>query len=68
MVHPYTPTECDELELRTGDYIYISSDALGASQDGWVEGISWLTGLTGLLPERLGGFCKIDFFNQKWLP
>ncbi|CAH1126437.1 unnamed protein product [Ceutorhynchus assimilis] len=51
VVHPYTPTECDELELRTGDYVYLSSEALNSSPDGWVEGTSWLTGLTGLLPE-----------------
>nr|XP_970192.2 PREDICTED: protein UBASH3A homolog isoform X1 [Tribolium castaneum] len=51
VIHPYQPTECDELDLRTGDYVYISSEALANSPDGWVEGTSWLTGLTGLLPE-----------------
>ncbi|XP_022920933.2 ecdysteroid-phosphate phosphatase isoform X1 [Onthophagus taurus] len=51
VIHPYNPTECDELELHTGDYVYISNEALANSPDGWVEGISWLTGLTGLLPE-----------------
>lgn len=51
MVHPYTPLECDELELRTGDYVYISGDALASSPDGWVDGTSWLTGMLGLLPE-----------------
>lgn len=51
VIHPYLPTECDELDLRTGDYVYISSEALANSPDGWVEGTSWLTGLTGLLPE-----------------
>ncbi|XP_030750687.1 protein UBASH3A homolog isoform X2 [Sitophilus oryzae] len=51
VIHPYTPTECDELELRTGDYLYLSSEALANSPDCWVEGTSWLTGLSGLLPE-----------------
>lgn len=51
VTHPYSPSECDELELRTGDYVYISSEALATSPDGWVEGTSWLTGSSGLLPE-----------------
>ncbi|XP_017784216.1 PREDICTED: protein UBASH3A homolog isoform X2 [Nicrophorus vespilloides] len=51
VIHPYTPLENDELELRTGDYVYVSSEALTNSPDGWVEGTSWLTGQTGLLPE-----------------
>jgi ubiquitin-associated SH3 domain-containing protein len=51
VIHPYLPTECDELDLRTGDYVYVGGEALANSPDGWVEGTSWLTGLTGLLPE-----------------
>lgn len=31
--------------------MYISSEALSATADGWVEGTSWLTGSSGLLPE-----------------
>lgn len=50
-MHPYVPVECDELELRTGDYVYISGDALSTSSDGWVDGTSWLTGMVGLVPE-----------------
>ncbi|CAG9813823.1 unnamed protein product [Phaedon cochleariae] len=51
VIHAHLPSEQDELELRTGDYVYVSSEALTASPDGWVEGVSWLTGQSGLLPE-----------------
>ncbi|XP_053983392.1 ecdysteroid-phosphate phosphatase isoform X1 [Hylaeus volcanicus] len=50
VTHPHMPREHDELELRVGDYIYIPEGACSISTDGWVEGVSWLTGISGHLP------------------
>ncbi|XP_031849918.1 ecdysteroid phosphate phosphatase isoform X2 [Nomia melanderi] len=50
VMHAFVPREHDELELRVGDYIYIPEGACSLSTDGWIEGISWLTGISGHLP------------------
>lgn len=50
VIHAHVPKEHNDLELRVGDYVYIPKGACDASTDGWVEGISWLTGTSGHLP------------------
>ncbi|XP_014212421.1 protein UBASH3A homolog [Copidosoma floridanum] len=50
VMHAHVPRNHDELELRPGDYIYVPEEACASTIDGWVEGVSWLTGLTGYFP------------------
>ncbi|XP_057339104.1 ecdysteroid-phosphate phosphatase [Microplitis mediator] len=47
VVQAYAPRNNDELELGPGDFIYLKEDC---STDGWVEGVSYLTGVSGYLP------------------
>lgn len=46
------PQDADELELLIGDYVYVNSEQLSSSTDGWIEGTSWLSGNTGYLPKN----------------
>lgn len=43
-MYAHVPQAADELELRIGDYIYVSKECIDNSIDGWAEGTSWLTG------------------------
>lgn len=49
-IFPHSSREPDELELRTGDYVYVGNDAAQHSQDGWAEAISYSTGNYGFIP------------------
>ena len=47
----YSPQELDELELTSGEYVYVNMDATKQGGDQlWAEGISARTGLTGQFP------------------
>ena len=45
---PHKARESDELELLLGDFVYVDPECWKSSPDGWVEGVSWLTGIINL--------------------
>lgn len=50
VLQPYQPRESDELELLVGDVICVTEEAIENSKDGWIDGLSCGTGLSGLFP------------------
>ncbi|GAB6021281.1 hypothetical protein CHUAL_003900 [Chamberlinius hualienensis] len=52
VIYSHVPEKMDELELLIGDYVYVNSEQLASSTDGWIEGTSWLSGITGFLPKN----------------
>ena len=51
-MYPYVPQNDDELELASGDFIFMSPLEQGSASEGWVYGTSLGSGLSGLLPEN----------------
>ncbi|XP_010891972.1 ubiquitin associated and SH3 domain containing Bb [Esox lucius] len=52
VMYPYAPQNEDELELVSGDYVFMSTMEQNNTSEGWVYGASQATGLSGLLPEN----------------
>lgn len=50
IIYSHSSREPDELDLRVGDFVYVNSDAVQSSVDGWVEGINHNGGQVGFLP------------------
>ena len=51
-MYPYMPQNEDELELVPGDFVFMSPMDQSSTSEGWVNGTSLATGLSGLLPEN----------------
>ncbi|KAM7399822.1 hypothetical protein PAMP_019066 [Pampus punctatissimus] len=52
VMYPYMPQNEDELELVPGDFVFMSPVDQSSTSEGWVNGTSLATGLSGLLPEN----------------
>ncbi|XP_067113716.1 ubiquitin-associated and SH3 domain-containing protein B isoform X2 [Osmerus mordax] len=52
VMYPYVPQNEDELELVSGDFIFMSPLEQGSASEGWVYGTSLGSGMSGLLPEN----------------
>ena len=51
VVYPFTGRSEDELDLKEGDYIYVSSgDSSKTDSDGWIMGSSFMTSQSGVFP------------------
>lgn len=61
-MYAHVPQADDELELRIGDYIYVSKESIESSADGWAEGTSWLTGNKHLLYTNSELDTKLNYF------
>ncbi|XP_072049417.1 ubiquitin-associated and SH3 domain-containing protein B-like isoform X2 [Amphiura filiformis] len=50
VLYAHTPRADDELELVPDDYVFLPSNEVHNSSDGWFKGTSYLTGCQGVFP------------------
>ena len=53
----------DELELCDRDFIYVMESELESNSDGWFEGMSWMTGCSGMFP---GAYTERTAETETW--